>query len=120
MSSPIQNKIGMVFVPVSDMDRTIAWYNRLLGLPAGNTSHEGKIYDVPMQGETALILDGNKPVHNSAQPLLFFWTDDLPATLRHLREMNVEITSDARDIGSVTFITFKDLDGNALMVCKRN
>jgi predicted enzyme related to lactoylglutathione lyase len=120
MTSPIQNKIGMVFVPVSDMDRAIAWYSRLLGLPAGDTSHEGKIYDVPMQGETGLILDGNKPVYNSSQPLLFFWTDDLAAALRHLREMNAEISSDAQDIGSVTFITFTDPDGNMLMVCRRN
>jgi predicted enzyme related to lactoylglutathione lyase len=120
MTSPIQNKIGMVFVPVSDMDRAIAWYSRLLGLPAGDTSHAGKIYDVPMQGEVGLILDGNKPVHNSSQPLLFLWTNDIAAALRHLREIDAEITSDTQDIGSVTYITFHDPDGNRLMVCRRN
>ena len=59
--SPIQNKIGMVFIPVSDMQKAIAWYSRLLGLPLGATSHEDKIYNLPMQGETGLILDAHKP-----------------------------------------------------------
>jgi hypothetical protein len=48
MNSPIQNKIGMVFIPVSDMPAAIAWYSRLFGLTVGKTSHEGRIYGVPM------------------------------------------------------------------------
>src|SRR5436309_1910443 len=61
MESPIENRIGQVFVPVSDMGRAVAWYSRLLGLPAGAPSHGGGIYDVPMAGETRLALDATKP-----------------------------------------------------------
>lgn len=119
--SPIQNRIGNVFVPVSDMARAVAWYSRLFGLEPGETSHEGGIYDVPMAGETGLILDANTPVtEHSVQPLCFFWTDDMPATLGHLRSLGAEITSDVTDIGSVSFIAFRDPDGNPLMVCQRN
>lgn len=121
MTSPIQNRIGMVFVPVSDMQRAITWYSDLFGLPVAETSHEGTIYDVPMAGETGLILDANRdPVTNSSQPLCFFWTGNLQTAHAFLQERGVEITSDVTDIGSVSFLTFKDPDANLLMVCQRN
>ncbi len=119
--TPVQNRIGSVFVPVSDMARAITWYSRLFGLEPGQTSHEGGIYDVPMSGETGLILDAHAPVtEHSVQPLCFFWTDDLSAAMDHLRAIGAEITSDTTDIGSVTFLAFRDPDGNPLMLCQRN
>lgn len=117
---PIQNRIGNVFVPVSDMDRAVAWYSRLFGLEPGETSHEGGIYDVPMTGETGLILDANAPITgHSTQPLCFFLTDDIDASVQHLRALDTEITGGPQDIGSVIFVTFRDPDGNPLMVCQQ-
>ncbi|MCX6043936.1 MAG: VOC family protein [Chloroflexi bacterium] len=118
--SPIQNKIGMIFIPVTDMDRAIAWYSQLLGVPVGSATHEGKIYNLPMQGETGLILDGNKPVPNSSQPICFFWATDISATYVFLREIGAEIVSAVEDIGSVTYVSFRDPDNNLLMVCQAN
>ncbi len=118
--SPVQNRIGNVFVPVSDMPRAVAWHGRLFGLEEGQTSHEGGIYDVPMAGETGLILDANKPITgHSAQPLCLFLTDDISASIDWLRGLDVEITGEPQDIGSVIFVTFTDPDGNPLMVCQR-
>jgi predicted enzyme related to lactoylglutathione lyase len=118
---PIQNRIGAVFVPVSDMTRAVAWYSRLFGIDPGETSHDGTICDLPMAGDTGLILDANKPISgHSTQPLCFFWTDDIAAALAHLRARDAEITSDVTDIGSVSFISFRDPDGNPLMICERN
>ncbi|TFG71271.1 MAG: VOC family protein [Anaerolineales bacterium] len=119
MSSPVQNRIGCVFIPVSDMVRAQTWYNRLLGLQPSETSHEGKIADVPMAGETQLILDSHKPVVNSSQPLFFFWTDDLSAACHFLQSLDVDIVSPIEDIGSVSTLVFRDPDNNLLMVCKR-
>jgi hypothetical protein len=71
MVSPIQNKIGMVFVPVSDVLSAIGWYGRILGVSIKAPSHGGIIADVPTVGDTGLILDGTKKqVRNSSQPLL--------------------------------------------------
>lgn len=121
MQSPIQNTIGAVFVPVSNMARAITWYSKLLGVPVAATSHEGAIYDVPMAGEVALILDANKPVvTNSSQPLFFLWTDDIRAAYAFLQANQVEILGEPEDIGSVSTLTFKDPDNNLLMVCQRN
>jgi predicted enzyme related to lactoylglutathione lyase len=110
----------MVFVPVSDMDRAIEWYSRLLDLPIQKTSHHGTIYDLPMQGDVGLILDSTKPsVSNSSQPLFFFWTDDIQQSYQFLKENQVEIVREVENIGSVSTLTFKDPDSNLLMVCQR-
>lgn len=121
VSSPIQNRIGMVFIPVSDIARASMWYSTLLGLPAQESSHHGTIYTLPMQGEVGLILDGTpRPVRNSSQPLCFFWTTEIQVVAAFLQEQQVEIVREVEDIGSVSTLTFQDPDGNLLMVCQRN
>jgi predicted enzyme related to lactoylglutathione lyase len=120
MDSPIQNRIGCVFIPVSDMTRARRWYERLLGLSPSTTSHADQIVDLPMLGETQLILDSHQPVVNSSQPLLFFWTDDLRTTAEFLQQIAVEIVRPIEDIGSVSTLVIKDPDHNLLMICQRN
>jgi predicted enzyme related to lactoylglutathione lyase len=120
MSSPISRRIGAVFIPVSDMQRAIQWYSHLLDLPITATAHEGRIYDLPMVGETMLILDGHKPVTNSSQPLLFFWTEDIQAAHDFFKNSGIEIVREIENIGGVTTLTFKDPDNNLLMACQRN
>ena len=120
VSSPIQRRVGQVFIPVRDMAAAIHWYAALLGFEPGLPSHGGTIYDVPTDGETRICLDGNRPdLDRSGPPRLFFWTDDLTATVAHLSRLDVTITSDVEDIGSVFFVQFDDPDGNTLMVCQR-
>ncbi|MER7071067.1 VOC family protein [Terrabacter sp. NPDC000476] len=120
MSSPIQRRVGQVFVPVIDMQAAIRWYADLLGFEPGDASHGGTIFDVPTDGETRLALDANRPdVDGGGPPRFFLWTDDMAATVQHLRALGVTITSDVEDIGSVLFVQFEDPDGNALMVCQR-
>lgn len=121
LEHPIENRIGQVFVPVSNMERAVAWYCHLFGLDADATSHEGTIYDVPMQGETRLTLDSNKqPVTNSSQPLCFFWTANIHGARDFLLAHDVELIGEIQDVGSVSFLAFKDPDQNLLMVCQRN
>lgn len=66
-SSPVENKNGGVFVLVSDMQRAIEWYSRLLGQPMKSISNEGQIYDLPMRGDVGLILDGHKDVQKKCE-----------------------------------------------------
>ena len=120
MSSPIQSRVGQVFIPVRDMATAVPWYAAVLGFEPGVASHEGTIYDIPTDGETRLALDANRPEFDAAGPPRFFlWTEDMAATVDHLRELGVTITSDVEDIGSVHFVQFADPDGNLLMVCQR-
>jgi len=118
VNSPIENRIGMVFVPVGDMASAVAWYSRLLGQPLGDTAHEGRVFAVPTAGETGLILDSHLPVTNSSQPLCFFWTADIEAAAAFLKQHGIEIVRPIDDIGGLFTLTFKDPDGNLLMVCQ--
>ena len=118
--SPLQNRIEIVFVPVSDMPGAIAWYSQLFGLPPAAAAHDDKIYDVPMQGEVHLCLDAHPvPLRNSSQPLCAFPTDDLRATREFLVKSGVPIVMDLQDAGSVRFLTFRDPDGNLLMALQK-
>lgn len=118
-TSPIENRIGQVFIPVRDIGRSARWYARLLGLGEGEPSHGATIYDLPTTGETRLALDANRPEFDtSGPPRFFFWTSDMAATVSFLRSLGIELDSDVEDIGSVMFVQFRDPDGNPLMVCQ--
>ncbi len=110
----------MVFIPVSDIAQAARWYSALFGLPLTEPTHEGKIYDLPMETEPGVILDAHRPVRSSSQPLCFFWTEDIAAAHQHLVALGVEIVGAVEDIGSVQTLTFRDPDGNLLMVCQRS
>ena len=118
--SPVRRQIGQVFVPVRDMERSARWYGALLGFEPDPASHGGTILDVPVEDGPRLALDANRPdFADDGPPRFFFWTDDMAATIEHLRRLKVRITSPVEDIGSVFFVQFEDPDGNALMVCQR-
>ena len=120
-SSPIRRHVGQVFIPVRDMRRSAHWYGRLLGFDPATASHGGTILDIPVDAGPGLCLDANRPDFTADGPPRFFlWTDDLDATLHHLRRLDVRITSDVVDAGSVRFVQFEDPDGNPLMVCQRS
>lgn len=120
MSSPIQRRIGQVFIPVSDMSTAVPWYARLLDFEPPEGSHGGTIVDIPTDGETRLALDANRPDFTpDGPPRFFFWTDDIEASAAFLADLGVETTSEIVDIGSVAFLQFTDPDGNPLMVCER-
>jgi len=108
----------MVFIPVSNMPSAIDWYSRLFDLPVGQTSHQDRIYGVPMQGAVDLILDGHRSVANSSQPLCFFWTSDIQAADVFLRAGGITIVRPVEDIGGLFTLTFQDPDGNLLMACQ--
>jgi catechol 2,3-dioxygenase-like lactoylglutathione lyase family enzyme len=118
--SPIRRHIGQVFVPVRDLGRAARWYAAVLGFEPAAPSHDDTILDIPVEDGPRLALDANRP-HFTADgpPRFFWWTDDLAATIEHLRGLDVRITSDVEDIGSVFFVQFEDPDGNPLMVCQR-
>ncbi|WP_309135230.1 VOC family protein [Cellulomonas sp.] len=119
-ASPLRNRIGQVFVPVRDMPAAVAWYSALLGLDPGGTSHEGRIHDLPTEGEVGLALDAHDPGFTAdGPPRFFWWVDDLTAVRDHLDALGVERVGDVTDIGSVAFLQFRDPDGNLLMACER-
>jgi catechol 2,3-dioxygenase-like lactoylglutathione lyase family enzyme len=117
----VTNRIGQVFVPVRDLRAAAAWYGWLLGVSPGDPSHEDTICDLPMAGDVRLALDANRPDFSTdGPPRFFFWCDDVHEAHRRLAAAEVVIEAGPVDIGSVTFLQFRDPDGNPLMACQPN
>ncbi len=116
-SSPLQTEIGAVFVPVRHIEEARDWYCGLLGIPADQDILFGHLYCIPMQKGLTLILDSKIFPKSSPSdaPLFHFNTQDIEAAYRHLQEMGVTLVS---AIESGHWFTFRDPDGNLLMVCK--
>lgn len=121
-ASPIHNRIGAVFVHVTDMRRAVDWYSSLLGVPTNTTSHGGLIYDVPMSGPTGLTLDGHAHARGEFRPggpLLMLHADDIAAAHAYARQHALQV-GDVEDIGSVSVFHLADPDGNRLVVYSEN
>lgn len=120
-TSPIRRHVGQVFIPVRDMGRSASWYGRVLGFDPDLPSHGGTILDIPVEDGPTLALDASRTDFTAdGPPRFFFWTDEMAATVEHLRQLGVQITTPVEDIGSVFFVQFADPDGNVLMVCQRS
>ncbi|MET3288795.1 VOC family protein [Brevibacillus fluminis] len=117
MSSPITNAIGAIFIPVSNIERARHWYSDLLNVPQVGEIMFGHIYCLPMQGGTNVVLDSKifDPASVRNAPLFHFNTDDIHASYQLLKEKGIELVT---GIENDHWFTFKDPDGNVLMVCK--
>ena len=122
MVSPINMRIGAVFVHVTDMQRAVDWYSGLLGVDRRGTSHEGLIYDVPMDGPTGLTLDGHAHARGEFQPggpLLMLHADDIDAAHAFARDRAYDV-GPVEDIGTVSVFHLSDPDGNRLIIYSPN
>ncbi|HET7579270.1 MAG TPA: VOC family protein [Bacillales bacterium] len=117
--SPIKNRIKAVFFNVTDMERAVKWYGNLFGLTVKDSSNS--IYTVPTEGGADILLDNNRHLQgNDYKTLLMFDTDDVDEAYRYLKKNSVDIFTEIERHGNVSFFTFKDPDGNVLMVCQES
>ncbi|WP_456271031.1 VOC family protein [Bacillus sp. AK031] len=116
MKSPLDNKVGTIFIPVSDIEKARDWYCDLFGFPADGEILFGHLYILPMK-DTGVVLDSKiyseenifkfSPFHINAE--------DIHHAYRYMKEKGVTLVS---DIQEDLFFNFKDPDGNQLMVCQ--
>lgn len=119
--TPIKNRVSGVFIPVRNIERARAWYNRILGLEGGEILF-GHLYCPPMQG-SGLVLDakasqtfsGDDDFPTYRVPAFMFATDDIQAAYRFMQENAVELVT---GVENGHWFVFKDPDGNLLMVCQ--
>jgi catechol 2,3-dioxygenase-like lactoylglutathione lyase family enzyme len=110
----IDNEIGAVFIPVSDIQAARDWYCSILDLEPGGDIAFGHLYVVPMRDGSGLVLDSKDFTGpHDRKPLFHFNTRNIPKARLFLASKGVlmlgEITGDP-------FFTFQDPDGNLLMV----
>ncbi|SFS72182.1 Catechol 2,3-dioxygenase [Paenibacillus sp. BC26] len=122
-SSPIKNKVGSLFVPVRDIEKSRDWYCRILGLNAADCAIlSGHLCPLPMEG-TGLILDtmpqwggqepGGPPTIET--PAFMLMTEDLQGSLDYMKKLGVELVT---EIEHDHWFVVKDPDGNKLMICR--
>ncbi|PGK51727.1 glyoxalase [Priestia megaterium] len=116
MDSPIRNEVGAIFVPVKDILKARDWYCRLLGLPNDGPVQFGHLYTLPINGVNVVLDSKIYNGHNVLQyPAFHFNTDDIAASYEYMKKLGANLLS---GIEHDHYFTFKDPDGNVLMVCK--
>lgn len=113
MSKLVENHIGGVFLPVSDIASARDWYCDVLGLKPGEILF-GHIYVVPMRAGSNLVLDSKdfRGPHDR-KPAFHFMTRDIGGAYAYMSKKGVELVGEIID---GVFFNFKDPDGNLLMV----
>ncbi|QHT58778.1 VOC family protein [Paenibacillus lycopersici] len=111
--TPIKPIIPAVFVSVTDVKASTAWYCRLLGLPVPDTVRTDiHIFSLQDRQCSNLFLRRADKAEPTSQPLFSLTSPDIEATQRFLAQLNVEVVYRDEEV-----IWFRDPDGNVLMAC---
>ncbi|NMH69986.1 VOC family protein [Bacillus sp. RO3] len=119
IKSPVKSKVNLVFIPVSNIERSKKWYSNILGLEEGEEYFD-HLFVADMDG-AGMVLDtmpmwkdenGSLPRLNF--PAIQFATDNIYESYQFMKNNGVELVT---DIQNDQFFIFKDPDGNVLMVC---
>lgn len=120
--SPIAGKVNNVFIHVSDLKKSAAWYSRLLGLPFDERDVESPVYNVPVSSKAGLTLDDHTfdpgfSLQPSDHVLFNFYAEDIDEAYRFIKENDIPIAREIERIGDFAYFNFRDPDGNVLMIC---
>ncbi|AOZ90820.1 VOC family protein [Paenibacillus crassostreae] len=116
MISPILNKVGATFIPVSNLKKARDWYSIILGLEVREEYLIDHLYIVPMDG-TGVVLDSQIYSKENVYrvPAFHFNTNDIKTSYQFMKDQGVELLT---EIENGHWFNFKDPDGNVLMICK--
>ncbi len=119
-------RIGSVFIPVTNLEKAIGWYEEHLGVKKIQEWGEGSGKGAGLYFPDSLTQLGLVQVE-SVQPTEFrvlgehrnsyfnFLVEDIHAFYHKLKESEVETTK-LEDFGGMTCFDFYDLDGNSFSV----
>jgi predicted enzyme related to lactoylglutathione lyase len=116
---PIVNRVGGVFMHVSNMERSVNWYHKLFGLPE-RSSMTDKVHALAMDGGSGLVLDQHgydRGLVMKDRPLLMLDSPNVQKAYQTVKELGIPIEWEIEEYPGMAFFTFRDPDGNLLMVC---
>ncbi len=117
------NEINLVCIPVTDQDRSIAFYEGLgfekrTDIPFGGDYRWVELY--PPGGSTGIALAPPRPGDKveGTQTGITLTTDDVDATHAHLQSLGVDVDTEVSRMGDPVppMFWFRDPDGHALMI----
>ena len=108
------NGISAVWLPVSDMDRAVAFYGGTLGLEV--EEHDGDWSEVTVDG-VRIGLNASESPSGDGGALIAFGTDgSLEDEVARLKDGGVEFSGEISDHPWGRIVPFKDPDGNDLQL----
>ncbi|WP_042148044.1 VOC family protein [Paucisalibacillus sp. EB02] len=115
-------KIGSIFIPVTDIEKSIDWYEKLLGVKKIDRWEDGAGFYFPTGSAQLALVKVVDP-----QPTEFiikgdqknsyfnFVVDDIETAHQHFKNNGI-LTTDIDTFGDMKFFDFFDLDGNPFSV----
>ena len=116
----IVEHVDFISVPVTDMERSLAWYRDTLGVPQ---SREGGFPEFKLGDNTFLYLIdpkalGGEFTHPHTAPIALRVADVAEARAE-LESRGIEFVDETFDTGVCHMAPFDDPDGNRLMLHRR-
>ncbi len=105
--------IAAIWLPVTDMDRAVAFYRDDLGLEVED--HDGEWSEVSA-GDQRIGLNASESPAGDGGAVIAFAVDDIDATVDELKEKGVKFAGELSEHPWGRIAPFKDPDGNDLQV----
>ncbi len=106
--------VDTVFLWVSNLDRSVAWFARL-GLQPG--PRHGTWQPLQLAGDTVFALHEGRGDHSRVNAVVGLRVDDLDAAILELADRGIEPLDEMlTDTGVRRFTTFVDPDGNQVQL----
>jgi catechol 2,3-dioxygenase-like lactoylglutathione lyase family enzyme len=120
--SAIQSHINNVFVHVTDLKKSVAWYADLLGIKIDVSEVESPVHNIPVTGQTGLSLDDHTfdpSFHRSpgSGPMFNLFAPDIDAAYKELQGKDMKVIREIEWHGEVAWFNVEDPDGNVVMIC---
>ncbi|MPZ04837.1 MAG: glyoxalase/bleomycin resistance/dioxygenase family protein [Nitrososphaeraceae archaeon] len=123
-------KVGTVILLVSDMERSVKFYNELLGLPV-KTKTQSPDWVEFFNRETTLSLHaikrgkvgdsaGSKDTKLGTGTLVGFMVSDIDSTVQFLKENNIRFFKEPRDEPFGKHAIIEDPDGHLISIAQLN
>ncbi|WP_152391844.1 VOC family protein [Paenibacillus guangzhouensis] len=125
MKSPIMSRVDTIFIHVTNLKESVKWYSTLLGIEFNEDNPcEGPIHTFPMgENRPGLTLDNHcfdeeeYKFNPSNQPLFNLSTEDIDEAYEFVKRMGAEFVTEIARYPDLSDFSFKDPDGNILMIC---
>lgn len=109
--------VDTVFVWVSELERSVAWYQEL-GIEAG--ARHGDWQTMELDGPTRFALHQGTREPGSSTAVVSFGVDDIAAARARLAGSDIRpIEAEVTDTGVAMYLTFRDPDQNEIQLIER-
>lgn len=119
-TAAMRNPVGYVEIPVTDMDRAVAFYEAVLGYDFERQTIDG--YEMALfpfhpggGGATAALAKGDVYAPSKAGPIVYFSVDSIDAVLERAIAAGARVLFAKKDVGAFGFVAeIEDSEGNRI------